>query len=234
MEWIGKYYTLTYIQPPPPFSLPFPPSPSLLLLPPFSQPPSPSPFSFPFSFPISPSLLPPSPPPPPYKHMIILHYIGLPLHCHMVHRKNWINFWKNSWNISCSKTVTFHRMCGSRPLLQKKMVISTTEWILYGIMHISTMRAPDSTIRFSRLSRVVRLVLVIPHSNATEERVFSMVRKNKTAFRPSLDPKGTLSSILTIKLANTQPAHCYEPSEDVLKKAKSATWEYNKEHSSKN
>ena len=45
---------------------------------------------------------------------------------------------------------------------------------------------------FERLSAVAMLILVIPQSNA-EERVFSMVRKNKTAFRPSLDPKGTLS-----------------------------------------
>ena len=99
--------------------------------------------------------------------------------------------------------------------------------------HISTMRDPDNTLRFAQLSQIVKLILVIPHSNAEEERVFSMVRKNKTAFRPSLDPKGTLSSILTIKLANTQPAHSYEPSKEVLKKAKSATWDYNKAHSKK-
>ena len=44
-----------------------------------------------------------------------------------------------------------------------------------------------------------------------------MIRKNKTAFRPSLDPKGTLSSILTVKLASTEDSHCYEPSKEVLK-----------------
>jgi hypothetical protein len=38
-----------------------------------------------------------------------------------------------------------------------------------------------------------------------EERIFSMVQKHKTAFRASLDPKGTLSSILTVKLANDVP-----------------------------
>ena len=101
------------------------------------------------------------------------------------------------------------------------------------VCHISMMMAPDSTYRFPRLSRIAKLVLIIPHSNAQEERVFSMVRKNKTAFRPSLDPKGTLSSILTIKLANTEPAHCFEPSKEVLTRAKSATWEYNKAHSKK-
>ena len=96
--------------------------------------------------------------------------------------------------------------------------------------YLSTLRAPDNTLRFARLSNIAMLVLIVPHSNAEEERVFSMVRKNKTCFRPSLDPKGTLSSILTIKLADNLPAHSYEPSKEVLKKAKSATWEYNKTH----
>ena len=99
--------------------------------------------------------------------------------------------------------------------------------------HLATMKAPDGTLRFNRLCRVAKLVMVIPHSNAQEERVFSMIRKNKTSFRPSLDPKGTLSSILTIKLASTGDAHSYEPSQEVLRKAKSATWEYNKAHSKK-
>ena len=96
--------------------------------------------------------------------------------------------------------------------------------------YLSTVRAPDNTLRFARLSNIAKLVLIVPHSNAEEERVFSMVRKNKTCFRPSLDPKGTLSSILTIKLADNLPAHVYQPSKEVLKKAKSATWEYNKTH----
>ena len=99
--------------------------------------------------------------------------------------------------------------------------------------YLSTVKAPDGTLRFNRLCRVAKLVMVIPHSNAQEERVFSMIRKNKTSFRPSLDPKGTLSSILTIKLASTGDAHSYEPSQEVLRRAKSATWEYNKAHSKK-
>ena len=63
--------------------------------------------------------------------------------------------------------------------------------------HLSTMKAPDGTHRFNRLCLIAKLVMVIPHSNEQEERVFSMIRKNKTCFRPSLDPKGTLSSILS-------------------------------------
>ena len=98
--------------------------------------------------------------------------------------------------------------------------------------YISTMKTPDHTRCFLMLSKVAMLVLVIPHSNAEEERVFSMVRKNKTAFRPSLDPKGTLSSILTIKLGQDKPSHQFEPTKEVLKKAKSATWNYNRGHMS--
>ena len=99
--------------------------------------------------------------------------------------------------------------------------------------YLSNLKAVDGKNRFSRISRVAKLVLVIPHSNAEEERIFSMVRKNKTAFRPNLDPKGTLSSILTIKLASHQPAHVFEPPKSMLKEAKTATWDYNKLHASK-
>ena len=98
--------------------------------------------------------------------------------------------------------------------------------------YISTMKTPNHTQRFVMLSKIAMLVLVIPHSNAEEERIFSMVRKNKTAFRPSLDPKGTLSTILTIKLGHDKPSHQFEQTKEVLKKAKSATWNYNRGHMS--
>ena len=82
--------------------------------------------------------------------------------------------------------------------------------------------------RFPLLSTVARLVLVIPHSNADEERVSSLISKNKTYFRHSLALDGTLSSIVQVKLA--APDHCsiFEPLQEVLTKAKKATWEYNK------
>ena len=92
--------------------------------------------------------------------------------------------------------------------------------------YLSYLGAANNSSRFPRLTSVGKLVLTIPHSNAQEERLFSMVRMNKTAFRPSLDPKGTLSSILAIKFAAKEPAHCYEPTKAVLSGAKAATWEY--------
>ena len=95
------------------------------------------------------------------------------------------------------------------------------------ILHyLSTHKAPDGSFFFSRLSQVAKLVLLIPHSNAKEEQIFSMVRKNKTAFCPSLDLKGTLKNV-------DHTTSKYRPSKEVLRKAKSATWEYNKTHSKK-
>ena len=72
-------------------------------------------------------------------------------------------------------------------------------------------------------------MLVLPHSNALEEIMFSMVKKKKT-FRASID-FNTLGSILTVKLANPNAAK-FKPDKTLLRSVKSATWEYNKKHSS--
>ena len=99
--------------------------------------------------------------------------------------------------------------------------------------HLSKVRDSVQALRFNQLGRIAKLVLLLSHSNAEEERVFSMIRKNKTAFRASLDPKGTFSNIATIKLAHSHPTEDFNPPKKLLKQAKSATWEYNKEHSRK-
>ena len=46
--------------------------------------------------------------------------------------------------------------------------------------YLSTLKSSDGRQMFKRLSKIAMLVLVIPHSNASEERVFSMVRKKNT------------------------------------------------------
>ena len=45
-----------------------------------------------------------------------------------------------------------------------------------------------------------------------------MMGKNKTAFWPSLVPKGTLSSILTVKRANDMSAYQFEPTRSAKSK----------------
>ena len=63
------------------------------------------------------------------------------------------------------------------------------------------MTSADGTKRFKRLFPIVKLILSLPNSNAEDERLFSMVKFNKTAFRPNLYPQETLGSALTVKLA---------------------------------
>ena len=87
--------------------------------------------------------------------------------------------------------------------------------------------------KLPNLSKVALAVLTIPHSNAGEERVFSMIRKNKTDFRSNLDLRKSLSSIITIKmnkLANLLPCHRFKPSNSLLTKCKAACREYNRAH----
>ena len=79
---------------------------------------------------------------------------------------------------------------------------------------------------FDQLFKVAIAVLTIPHSNAGEERIVSL---NKTSARSSLLLEGTLSSIVTIKTHITDPLD-WKPSAELLKKAKKATMEYNRQH----
>uniref|UniRef100_H2ZWF1 HAT C-terminal dimerisation domain-containing protein n=1 Tax=Latimeria chalumnae TaxID=7897 RepID=H2ZWF1_LATCH len=95
--------------------------------------------------------------------------------------------------------------------------------------HLSSLKMADGSLKFGRISKAAKTVLVLLHSNAGEERVFSMVRKTKSPFRSSFKIDGTLASLITIKLANQEPCYNFE-SAKVLTKAKKATWNYNKEH----
>ena len=69
----------------------------------------------------------------------------------------------------------------------------------------------------------------IPHSNAGEERIFSLINKNKTPSRSSLNLDGTLSSLIVVKTHIDNPLQ-WKPSESQIQKAKKATKEYNDQH----
>ena len=86
---------------------------------------------------------------------------------------------------------------------------------------------------FEKLCKVAFITLTLPHSNAKEERIFSMITKNKTKFRSSLKLDGTLSSILTLKCADIEPCPNFDPPSSVLESAKKATKCYNDAHKTK-
>ena len=115
-------------------------------------------------------------------------------------------------------------------------IIEPVKDILHDRMwhYLSTLKDCLGCPRFPRLTKVAKLILVIPHSNAEEERVFSLVRKNKTCFRPNLDLDESLASIITCKLAmEGESVTKFSISNDTISMAKQATTKYNKQHSQK-
>ena len=82
--------------------------------------------------------------------------------------------------------------------------------------------------KLPRLTEIVLSVLAIPHSNASEERVFSAIRKNKTEFRSRLQLGGSLNAIMHVKMAVPEQLmawYKWQPSKELLKNCKSATRE---------
>ena len=89
----------------------------------------------------------------------------------------------------------------------------------------------ENALLFPCLWKVVRLILFILHSNVEEERVFSIVRKNKTCFRPRLYSEETLASIVAVKLTiESESLKTFNIPQEVLTAAKSAIYKYKMSH----
>ena len=86
-----------------------------------------------------------------------------------------------------------------------------------------------ANFQLNELFAVAEVVLTIPHSDAGEERLFSLINKNKTPSRDSLQQEGTLSSIMIVKTHILNPLQ-WVPTPEMLEKAKKATSMYNQEH----
>ena len=102
--------------------------------------------------------------------------------------------------------------------------------------YLASMRLPETSIsHFKVLPRIVVIVLVLPHSNASLKRLFSIIRKNKTDMQSSLKLDGTLSSILSMKTHNPESITlCFKwrPDQDLLELSREAAKAYNDEHKS--
>ena len=86
---------------------------------------------------------------------------------------------------------------------------------------------------FGTLARVAMVVCVIPHSNASEERLFSQTKKNLRPERSLLDMRSTLNNIMVVKnTPHLEPCEKFVPPREVMKAAKAATQDYNNMHKS--
>ena len=142
-------------------------------------------------------------------------------------------------NMSYSSVVYFVKRFQLRDIDQDQLEI---EFALYQVDNLDGMRLDDradsvwtqisslknkSTDRqkYPNLSRVMLTILSLAHSNATDERIFSLVRKNATDFTPSLSTP-TLSDFLTNKvMSQAMRKQCHQTtfSDDLLNKCKKAT-----------
>ena len=93
-------------------------------------------------------------------------------------------------------------------------------------MHINVAHGAE---RFPLLARLMTTLSVITHSNAGNERVFSMCRKIDTDSRSQLG-NNTLRALLSYKIKTDDPCYFFVPEKDLLKSAKVATWDYVKDH----
>ena len=91
--------------------------------------------------------------------------------------------------------------------------------------------------KLPQVTNIALFLRAIPsHSNAAEERVFSMNGKNNIKFQSILDLATSLNAIMLIKMNQPErllPCHRWKIPNELLKQCKSACREYNQEHSSK-
>lgn len=81
-----------------------------------------------------------------------------------------------------------------------------------------------ASLRYPNLSLLATRLLVLPHSNADPERVFSMVNHTKTEVCSQLSPS-TTCALLTLKMNHRKPCFASRDllTDDLLKEAKTAT-----------
>ena len=95
---------------------------------------------------------------------------------------------------------------------------------------VGQMRVLNGALRFPNLTKLAKCVLALPVSNADTERVFSIVKKIVTSYRTDLE-QSTLCALLSCKLNCDFNCFELETPTDLLRRAKGATVEYNRSHS---
>lgn len=76
-------------------------------------------------------------------------------------------------------------------------------------------------LSYKLVSQLAAVMLVIPHSNASPERIFSMINKNLSPERSRLNKDTTLNHIMIIKTSSLLLS--FQPTLALLIKAKQAT-----------
>lgn len=114
------------------------------------------------------------------------------------------------------------------------------EYAEYLVDDTTTADADASTIvrfwvkaeqHYPTLTKVVKALMTFPHSNASSERLFSMLKKINTEQRSNLC-KSTIHALLSFKVNNVECCFDHTFKEGEIKKLKASTSSYNEAHSS--
>ncbi|KAI6648273.1 hypothetical protein LOD99_12082 [Oopsacas minuta] len=89
---------------------------------------------------------------------------------------------------------------------------------------VTSVDLSDSPLAYSNLSKLSKILLTLPHSNADPERLFSMVKKIGTDSRSLLSPS-TTCDLLNIKMDHDTACYLSQDliSEELIEIAKKAT-----------
>ena len=101
------------------------------------------------------------------------------------------------------------------------------QYVVAGASKATQVKTVAGHYKYSTISKLMKTYLLLPHSNADSERVFSMVNKICTEHRADL-AQDMVAALLSVKVNSRVDPQRFEPSRNELGKAKSATMEYNR------
>ena len=93
-------------------------------------------------------------------------------------------------------------------------------------LRVLELRSPSGSPLFSGLSKLIKILLILLCDQAPVERVFSMVNKIHSKYRPSLQ-NNTVCALLTCKVNSKVPCPQTEVSNELAKQVKTATMRRN-------
>ena len=93
-------------------------------------------------------------------------------------------------------------------------------------LNVLDLRSPSGSALYSNLSRLIKILLVLPCDQAPVERVFSMVNKIHTKYRPTIQ-NNTVCALLTCKINNKVPCSQTIVSNHLAKQVKTAAMRRN-------
>lgn len=93
---------------------------------------------------------------------------------------------------------------------------------------ISEIKRVGSDYAFPILTKFVQNIMILPHSSANVERIFSQVNLNKTKVRNSLANESLVGILFTKDYLKLKKSHCFDTiiSLDMLKMLPSDVYKY--------